>query len=62
VAVEALIKGKITSHPKRKYLSTSRKHTSLPTLRKSNARDKRLCVNELRFNKNSCSIMACGGI
>lgn len=48
---EALMKWKITSHPKSKYLSTSRKHTSLPTLRKSNAWDKGLCVNELCFSK-----------
>lgn len=51
VATEALMKWKLTSHPKSKYLSTSRKHTSLPNLRKSNAWDKGLCVNELRFSK-----------
>ena len=62
MAIEALIKGTFTSHPKTKYLSTSRKNTSLPTLRKSNDRDKGLCVNELRFDTNSNSIVACDGI
>jgi hypothetical protein len=42
---------KIMSYLKTKDFSTSRKHTSLPNLSESNARDKGLCGNVLRSDK-----------